>query len=231
MNNIVQNYQSVEARVAAACQAAGRARSEVRLVAVCKNFTAEDVRQVAALGQVDFGENRLQEAEPKIEQLQDLNLRWHFLGQIQSNKLTRILKSFDMIQSIDRIQILNKTHRYLRDIDLQRDALLEVCISDEGTKSGFDPAELSRMIAQGSLQEYKGLRFRGLMGIAPHVDGGDRSKIQRAFAQLKTLYDEGRSAGHDWDTLSMGMSSDLEEAIAAGSTMVRVGTAIFGDRD
>ena len=103
-------------------------------------------------------------------------------------------------------------------------------ISDEGTKSGFDPADLSQMIAAGSLKEYKGLKFRGLMGIAPHVTGGDRSRVQKAFAQLKALYDEGRSAGHEWDTLSMGMSSDLEEAIAAGSTMVRVGTAIFGHR-
>lgn len=228
MSPIADNLKRVHDRIAAACKAAGRSPSEVRLVAVCKTFPASDVREVAGAGQKDFGENRLQDAESKIDELKDLGLRWHFLGQIQSNKLNRILERFDVIQSFDRVELLEKAEAFLASRNLTRDALLEVHISGESTKSGFDPVVARALFKSGDLKKYRRLNIRGLMGIAPHTD--DRAKVRASFDLLKTLYDEARTLGHPYDTLSMGMSADLEEAITSGTTLVRVGTAIFGSR-
>lgn len=221
----------MESRIAAACRSAGRPRSSVRLIAVSKNFGAEAVREAVRAGQIEFGENRFQEAEPKIAALAGSGpqLLWHFLGRIQTNKLGRILEAFSTVQSVDRIEVLEKAERFLSLQNIRREALLEVCISDEGTKAGFEPEALRRWVRSDAPARYQNLKIRGLMGIAPH-DMADRARVRRSFDLLKSLYDESVRAGMDWDTLSMGMSGDLEEAIAAGSTMVRVGTSIFGSR-
>jgi pyridoxal phosphate enzyme (YggS family) len=228
MSPIAANLKQVRDRIDAACRAAGRSPSEVKLIAVSKTFPAAAVREAFGLEQVSFGENRFQEADLKMRDLTDLRLDWHFLGQIQSNKLHRILRAFGTVQSLDRPEIIEKAERALTEGGMTRDGLIEVNISGEESKSGFSPRRFLDLLQSGSLQKLKQLKIRGLMGIAPHTDRTDR--IRSSFDLLRNFYEQGRSQGLAWDTLSMGMSSDLEHAIATGSTMVRVGTAVFGAR-
>lgn len=225
---VAANLKRVQDRIAAACSAAGRQPSDVKLVAVCKTFPASAVREAFGLGQTAFGENRFQEADLKMRELTDLRLEWHFLGQIQSNKLHRILRAFSMLQSLDRTEIIEKAERVLAEGNATRDGLIEVNISGEESKSGFAPKEFMDLLRSGAVQKLKHLKVRGLMGIGPHTEKTDR--IRSSFDLLRNFYEQGRAQGLPWDTLSMGMSSDLEHAIATGSTMVRVGSAIFGAR-
>ncbi len=225
---IAENLRRVEERIGVACRAAGRVRSEVAVVAVCKTFPVESVREAAAAGLTDFGENRFQEAETKIAELRGQPMNWHFLGQIQTNKLNRILECFSMVQSFDRLEVLEKAEKLLAARGAKCDGLIEVQISGEISKAGFEISELEELISSVDWSRFKYLKIRGLMGIGPNTD--DRALIRRSFNRLKNLFEEGKAAGLPWDTLSMGMSADLEEAIAAGSTMVRIGSAIFGTR-
>jgi len=228
MTLIAENLQTVRERIERACQAAGRAPGSVRLLAVSKTFPADDVRQAHAAGQTAFGENYIQEGVDKIAVLQDLPLQWHCIGPIQSNKTRLVAEHFDWVHSVDRLKIAQR-------LSEQRPAHLpplQVCLqvnTDGGpTKSGAQSTEvlaLARAVAA-----LPGLVLRGLMTIPDPVDGFEAEVVlhRRAtdlFQQLQAELDLPQ-----WDTLSMGMTADLEAAIAAGSTMVRVGTAIFGGR-
>ncbi|MCK6386632.1 MAG: YggS family pyridoxal phosphate-dependent enzyme [Zoogloea sp.] len=213
-------------RIARAAEAAGRDAAEVRLLAVSKTWPADSVREAAAAGQRAFGENYVQEGAEKVDALAALGLEWHFIGPLQSNKTRLVANRFAWVHSIDRLKIAER-------LSAQRDAHLpplEVCIqvnvSGEASKSGVAPAELPALAhAVAGLPR---LRLRGLMAIPePTSDVA----VQRArFAALRELRDQLNAGGLALDTLSMGMSDDLEAAIAEGSTMVRVGTAIFGSR-
>lgn len=213
-------------RIARAAEAAGRDAAEVRLLAVSKTWPADSVREAAAAGQRAFGENYVQEGAEKVDALAALGLEWHFIGPLQSNKTRLVANRFAWVHSIDRLKIAER-------LSAQRDAHLpplEVCIqvnvSGETSKSGVAPAELPALAhAVAGLPR---LRLRGLMAIPePTSDVA----VQRArFAALRELRDRLNAGGLALDTLSMGMSDDLEAAIAEGSTMVRVGTAIFGSR-
>ncbi|GEC94677.1 YggS family pyridoxal phosphate enzyme [Zoogloea ramigera] len=213
-------------RIARAAEAAGRDAAEVRLLAVSKTWPADSVREAAAAGQCAFGENYVQEGAEKVDALAGLGLEWHFIGPLQSNKTRLVANRFVWVHSIDRLKIAER-------LSAQRDAHLpplEVCIqvnvSGEASKSGVAPGELPELAhAVAGLPR---LRLRGLMAIPePTSDVA----LQRArFATLRQLRDQLNADGLALDTLSMGMSDDLEAAIAEGSTMVRVGTAIFGSR-
>lgn len=213
-------------RIARAAEAAGRDVAEVRLLAVSKTWPADSVREAAAAGQRAFGENYVQEGAEKVDALAGLGLEWHFIGPLQSNKTRLVANRFAWVHSIDRLKIAER-------LSAQRDAHLpplEVCIqvnvSGEASKSGVAPGELPELAhAVAGLPR---LRLRGLMAIPePTSDVA----LQRArFATLRQLRDQLNADGLALDTLSMGMSDDLEAAIAEGSTMVRVGTAIFGSR-
>ncbi|MBP6802166.1 MAG: YggS family pyridoxal phosphate-dependent enzyme [Zoogloea sp.] len=213
-------------RIARAAEAAGRDAAEVRLLAVSKTWPADSVREAAAAGQCAFGENYVQEGAEKVDALAGLGLEWHFIGPLQSNKTRLVANRFAWVHSIDRLKIAER-------LSAQRDAHLpplEVCIqvnvSGEASKSGVAPGELPELAhAVAGLPR---LRLRGLMAIPePTSDVA----LQRArFATLRQLRDQLNADGLALDTLSMGMSDDLEAAIAEGSTMVRVGTAIFGSR-
>ena len=213
-------------RIARAAEAAGRDAAEVRLLAVSKTWPADSVREAAAAGQCAFGENYVQEGAEKVDALAGLGLEWHFIGPLQSNKTRLVANRFAWVHSIDRLKIAER-------LSDQRDAHLpplEVCIqvnvSGEASKSGVAPGELPELAhAVAGLPR---LRLRGLMAIPePTSDVA----LQRArFATLRQLRDQLNADGLALDTLSMGMSDDLEAAIAEGSTMVRVGTAIFGSR-
>ena len=226
MTMIADNLQRVRARMEQACRACGRDPASVTLLAVSKTFGADAVRQAHAAGQTDFGENYIQEAVDKITQLRQLPLQWHCIGPIQSNKTRLVAQHFDWVHTVDRLKIAQR-------LSEQRPAelpALQVCIQvniDGGpTKSGVAPAqalELAQAVAA-----LPRLRLRGLMCIPEPAP--DFVAACAVFARARSLFDQCNQAGLGLDTLSMGMSDDLEAAIASGSTLVRVGSAIFGKR-
>jgi len=226
MTSISANLQAVRERVAAAAIAAGRRPDEVALLAVSKTWPASCVAQAAAAGQRLFGENYVQEGVAKIGELQAQGLEWHFIGPLQSNKTRLVAERFDWVHSVDRLKLAER-------LSEQRDASLpplnlciQVNVSGEASKGGVAPAEAATLaIAVAALPR---VRVRGLMCI-PEPDG-DEALLRERFATLRRLRDALNADGLALDTLSMGMSHDLEAAIAEGATMVRVGTAIFGAR-
>ncbi|MGJ7557851.1 YggS family pyridoxal phosphate-dependent enzyme [Variovorax sp. RB3P1] len=231
MTMIGDDLQQVNNRIAKACVTAGRAPGEVRLLAVSKTFGPQAVREAHAAGQTAFGENYVQEGLDKIEALADLraSLQWHCIGPLQSNKTRPVAEQFDWVHSIDRLKIAER-------LSAQRPAhlpplnvCLQVNVDGGANKSGVTPQEavaLARAVA--ALPQ---LRLRGLMAIPEPAEGFDaqRELFLRAHAVFESIRAAG-IAGVELDTLSLGMSADLEAAISAGSTMVRVGTAIFGGR-
>jgi PLP dependent protein len=226
MTTIAANLQSVQHRIAAACTAAHRDVGEVQLLAVSKTFGPDAVREAWAAGQRAFGENYIQEGVEKIALLADLPIEWHCIGPIQSNKTRLVATHFAWAHAIDRLKTAQRLSEQ-RPGDLPP---LNVCIQvnvDAGAnKSGVAPGDalaLAREIAQ-----LPRLALRGLMTIPE--PGPDFEAQRTVHARARALFDELRGAGVPLDTLSMGMTADLEAAIAAGSTMVRVGTAIFGAR-
>ena len=224
------NLHAVQARITAACAASGRAADSVQLLAVSKTFSADDVRQVAACGQRDFGENYIQEGVDKITALQDSQpaLVWHCIGPMQSNKTKLVAEHFDWAHTVDRLKIAQR----LSDQRPAHLAPLNVCLQvniDGGeTKSGIAPADVLALAAE--VAKLPRLELRGLMTIPDPVEGFDAQVA--VHAKARALFDEVKAALNlpQFDTLSMGMTGDLEAAVQAGSTMVRVGTAIFGGR-
>ena len=224
------NLHAVQARIAAACAASARSANSVQLLAVSKTFSADDVRQVAACGQRDFGENYIQEGVDKIIALQDIQpgLVWHCIGPIQSNKTKLVAEHFDWAHTVDRLKIAQR----LSDQRPAHLAPLNVCLQvniDGGdTKSGIAPADVLALAAE--VAKLPRLVLRGLMTIPDPLDGFDAQVA--VHAKARALFDEVKAALNlsHFDTLSMGMTGDLEAAVQAGSTMVRVGTAIFGGR-
>jgi pyridoxal phosphate enzyme (YggS family) len=229
-NTLRDNHHAVQARITAACAASGRAADSVQLLAVSKTFSADDVRQVAACGQRDFGENYIQEGVDKIIALQDSQptLVWHCIGPMQSNKTKLVAEHFDWAHTVDRLKIAQR----LSDQRPAHLAPLNVCLQvniDGGeTKSGIAPDDVLALAAE--VAKLPRLALRGLMTIPDPVEGFDAQVAVHVNA--RALFDEVKAALKlpQFDTLSMGMTGDLEAAVQAGSTMVRVGTAIFGGR-
>ena len=226
MTIISANLQAVKTRIAAAARAAGRAPESVRLLAVSKTWPALSVREAAAGGQLAFGESYLQEALPKLGELADLALEWHFIGPLQSNKTLGIAENFHWVHGIDREKIAAR-------LAAQRPAglpplqvCLQVNVSGEESKSGVAPEQVEALAR--AVAALPGLRLRGLMTIPEATQ--DRALARHRFATLNKLLAQLNKQGMHLDTLSMGMSDDLEAAIAEGATIVRVGTAIFGER-
>jgi hypothetical protein len=220
-------WQAVRSRIAAACCAAGRAPEDVRLLAVSKTVAPAAIRAVHGLGQRAFGENYVQEAVEKRAALADLrDVAWHLIGPLQSNKARAAATAFDWVESVDRLKIAERLAT-ARDPALgPLNVLIQVNAGGEVTKSGVSPPEtVGLALAVGALP---GLRLRGIMGIPAPTD--DAVRQRRQFALLRECYEAVRSAGLAIDTLSMGMSADLEAAIAEGATEVRIGTAVFGAR-
>lgn len=224
MSTIAENSATVLERIAAASRTAGRDPATVGLLAVSKTKPAAALREAAAAGLRDFGENYLQEALDKQGELADLPLVWHFIGPIQSNKTRAIAGHFDWVHSVDRLKI---AQRLAEQRPAERGPLnicLQVNVSGEASKSGCHPDDLPALAA--AVSQLPNLRLRGLMAIPEPTD--DPAEQRAAFARLRTL-SEALNLG--LDTLSMGMSQDLEAAIAEGATWVRIGTALFGARD
>ena len=226
--DIARNLDSVRRRLTAAAHRANRSPTDIQLVAVSKNFPADHVRAAAAAGQRAFGENRVQEALPKIEALRDLPLDWHLIGHLQSNK-ARKAAAFQWIESIDRVELLERVDRAAADAGATPDVLIQVDLAGEATKFGAREADVSRLV-QAALGA-SAVRLAGLMLIPPYGDTPEASRPW--FRRLRALRDDLVGDGlpaERLSQLSMGMSHDFEIAIEEGATIVRVGTAIFGER-
>ena len=226
MTPISANLQAVHARIAAAARAAGRDEKDVSLLAVSKTWPAECVRLAAAAGQHAFGENYVQEGVAKVAELESLGLAWHFIGPLQSNKTRPVAESFDWVHSVERMKIAERLSEQRPAGKSPLNVCLQVNVSGEASKSGCAPAEAVALAK--AIAALPNLRLRGLMCIPEPAE--DVEAQRRPFRQLRELYEQLRAEGLPLDTLSMGMSHDIEAAIAEGATMVRVGTAIFGER-
>ncbi|MEB2327618.1 MAG: YggS family pyridoxal phosphate-dependent enzyme [Pseudomonas sp.] len=224
MSTIANNIAKVAARIREAAQAAGREPSTVGLLAVSKTQPASAVREAFAAGLADFGENYLQEALEKQALLADVPLTWHFIGPIQSNKTKPIAEHFAWVHSVDRLKIAQRLSDQRPAHLPPLNVCLQVNVSDEQSKSGCSESEARELVA--AISALPRLHLRGLMCIPAPSD--DPAAQRAAFARLRRLRDE---LDPRMDTLSMGMSQDLEAAIAEGATWVRIGTALFGARD
>jgi PLP dependent protein len=227
---IADKLAQVHSRIASACAAAGRPVQSVTLLAVSKTFGVDDIAEALAAGQRRFGENYVQEAVAKVAALDGLTPRpeWHLIGPVQSNKTRVVAATFDWVHSVDRLKVAER-------LSVQRPAglaPLSVCVqvnvSGEASKSGLARAEVGAVAR--AVAALPGLRLRGLMAIPEVVAGADLAAQRRPFRVLHTLFEQLRSDGLALDTLSAGMSDDLEAAILEGATMVRIGSAIFGRR-
>ena len=229
MNAIAENLRSVRARVDAAARRAGRDPAEVTLVAVSKTFGPDDVRAAWEAGHRDFGENKVQEALQKIGLTADMEIRWHLIGHLQSNKARKAARPFACIQSVDSVDLLHRLDRAAADEGVGPEILVQVDLAGESTKFGA-PADEARRIADAAA-EAKAVRLAGLMLMPPWSE--DPEHTRPWFVRLRELRDRWVADGFPPGMLrhlSMGMSHDFETAIEEGATIVRVGTAIFGRR-
>ena len=225
MNQSQQSRQSVLDQIQLACERVQRDPASVQLLAVSKTHPSQSLREMYQAGQRSFGENYLQEALTKIDELQDLEIEWHFIGHVQRNKTKHLAEKFDWVHGVDRLIIAERLSSQRMDSRKPLNICIQVNIDGQDSKDGCQPNEVAELVKQ--ISQLPNIRLRGLMVIpAP--------ENSVAFADAKTLFEQVKSLHarpQDWDTLSMGMSGDLDAAIAAGSTMVRVGTALFGARD
>ena len=223
MDIVNSPYETLRQRIDAAAKRADR---PVRLLAVSKTQPAAAIREVAAAGQRAFGENYVQEGLAKQRELVELNLEWHMIGPLQSNKCRDVAQHFDWLQSLDRAKLVEPLNR-CRAVDAAPlNVLIQVNVDDEASKSGCTPDAASGLAQK--IAAAPRLALRGLMAIPDPAP--DREKRRRAFRRMRELFDELRATYRDIDTLSMGMSDDFELAIEEGATMVRIGTAVFGAR-
>jgi pyridoxal phosphate enzyme (YggS family) len=226
MNNMEKNLNDIRARIASAASASGRAADSIMLLAVSKKKPASDIRLAFGCGQRDFGENYLQEALQKKQELQDLDINWHFIGAIQSNKTRSIAEAFDWVHCVDRLKIATRLSEQRPAPLAPLNICIQVNIDHEASKAGIELSELNDLAT--AIAVLPGIRLRGLMAIpAPRTDYSEQCQ---AFARLAEALASLRQLGLDCDTLSMGMTQDMDAAIAQGSTLVRIGTAIFGER-
>ena len=227
---IAQNLERINESIRKAADRSERLADEINLVVVTKTWSIEIISLAASLGIREFGENRIQDAIPKIGPLnrEFADLNWHMIGHLQSNKARLAIEHFNWVQSVDSLKIAHKLSKYSVEINKPVDILLEVNISGEASKYGINPDEAN--IFSREMRSLPGLKLRGLMTIGPMTT--DLMKIRKSFQRLKEIYDNIRSENpdNDIDTLSMGMSDDYEIAIEEGATMIRLGRAVFGPR-
>ena len=229
MSTIADRLAGIRARIDAAARSAGRNPSSIRLVAVSKTFPIEAVREAYAAGQRDFGENRVQEALQKMGDSADLDIRWHLLGHLQTNKARKAGPAFATIHSIDSLELLQKIDAAAAEAGRAPDLLIQVDLAGEATKFGVPPGEVPRLFEAAAA--CRAAHVTGLMTLPPVPDSPEEARPW--FTRLRDLRDEWLASGVPGAMLrelSMGMSADFEVAIQEGSTMVRVGTAIFGSR-
>ena len=223
------NIAHVRSTIAEAALRVGRAPEEITLVAVSKTMPVELVQMAYNLGVTDFGENRVQEALPKIAAFHPQDLRWHMIGHLQSNKASKVVSSFYCVHSVDSLHLAQTLNRYAVERGIQFPVLLQVNVSGEFSKEGMSPAEALELTQQ--FAELPHIQVEGLMTIAPLVE--DPEQVRPVFRELRILRDQLRAElpSYSWHHLSMGMTGDYTVAIEEGATIVRIGRAIFGERE
>jgi pyridoxal phosphate enzyme (YggS family) len=225
MNSLKESRNQVLKQIEAACSRTGREAETVQLLAVSKTHPSEALRDMYAIGQRAFGENYLQEALEKIEALSDLEIEWHFIGHVQRNKTKHLAEKFAWVHGVDRLIIAERLSGQRLATQSPLNICLQVNIDGQDTKDGCQPEEVAQLV--GEISQLPHLRLRGIMVIPAPNNTAALMDARKLFDQVKACH----AHPQDWDTLSMGMSADLDAAIAAGSTMVRIGTALFGARD
>ena len=227
---IEENLDGVRRRIQAAATSCGRDPQSVRLVAVSKTVAAERVREAIAAGVRILGENYVQEARAKIEALADCAVSWHFIGHLQSNKAKYAVQLFDLIHSVDSLKLAREIDKQARKIDKVQEILVQVNIAEEATKSGTTEDRTPELV--GEISRLENVALKGLMTMPPYFNAPE--KVRPFFKALRELRDRMRetaAANVSLDELSMGMTGDFESAVEEGATLVRIGTAIFGERD
>ncbi|MDP9861860.1 MULTISPECIES: YggS family pyridoxal phosphate-dependent enzyme [Streptosporangium] len=222
-DEIAAGLAQVEAEIAAACRAAGRAREELTLIAVSKTYPASDVRLLAALGVTDVGENRDQEASAKARECAELGLTWHFVGQLQTNKARSVVGYADVVHSVDRPRLVSALSQEAVRADREITCLVQVALDGDPGRGGARPADVPELA--DALAAAPGVRLGGVMAVAPLGE-----EPARAFARLWEIAQAVRGAHPGADVISAGMSGDMSDAIANGATHLRVGTALLGRR-
>ncbi len=225
-DDLAVRLRALRARIAAAARAAGRDENCVTLLAVSKGHGAETVRSLAQLGVEHFGESYLQEAVPKLDALSGMELSWHFIGQLQANKTRTIAERFAWVHGVDRLRIAERLAAQRPRLAPPLNVCLQVKLAADATRGGASAAEAPALVT--AIAALPRLRLRGLMCMLP--EGLSAAQQLERFGAVRALYEQLNRAGAALDTLSMGMSGDFETAIAAGSTLVRIGTALFGLR-
>ncbi|MDM7461801.1 MAG: YggS family pyridoxal phosphate-dependent enzyme [bacterium] len=223
MASLSERWHALQARIANACALSGRNPAEIRIVAVSKGVPPERIQEAYALGLRDFGENYWQQAREKLNLLPH-DIQWHFIGHLQTNKVKYVVGRFALIQVVDRVSLLQEVQRVALQRGVVQPVLIEVRLADVEGRAGVSPEDAPALIEQACRAQ--GVELQGLMGVAPYTD--DERVIRRAFQRLRALYETLPAPNRQW--LSMGMSHDLEIAIQEGSTMLRLGTALFGER-
>ena len=227
--SISENLKVVEKRIQAACDRAGRDRSEVTLIAVSKTKPVSDIREAMDCGITVFGENKVQEIRDKTEEIKE-PLHWHMIGHLQTNKVKYLPGKVDMIHSCDKLSLAEEIEKQAAKNDLVMDVLCEVNMAGEDTKFGLTPEETPEFVR--TIAKFPHVRVRGLMTIAPYTDDPESNRVYfRGLRELLESLKAENIQGTKLDTLSMGMTGDYEVAIEEGATFVRVGTGIFGERD
>jgi len=221
VSQLKKRYAEVKAEIAAAAENAGRDPSVIKLVAVTKTVSVEEVRQALALGISDFGENRVQDAAPKVAALPEA--RWHFIGHLQSNKVKDVLPFYTLIHSLDRPSLAAALQNAAERFDKFVDVLVQVNVSGEDSKFGLEPSALADFL--GYLNGLQRIRIHGLMTMAPFVD--DPEEVRPVFHRLRELRDRYTTSGNGLQELSMGMTNDYKVAVEEGATIVRIGSALF----
>ena len=226
MIGVTENFRKIQDLLAKSAAEAGRPAGSVRLLAASKRQGVESILEAARAGQLEFGENIVQEAISKIRDAAREDLIWHFIGHLQTNKTRPVAENFAWVHTVDRLRIANRLSRQRPYYADELNVCIQVNIDDETSKSGVPPAEVP-VLAQ-AVSELPRLRLRGLMCLPALRE--NFSEQRKPFARLRELHDELRASGLDVDTLSMGMSGDFDAAIHEGATIVRIGTALFGER-
>jgi hypothetical protein len=226
---IAQRLEGVRRRIQRAAEACRRSLSDIRLVAVSKTCPAEAIREAAAAGVTDVGENYIQEARDKHELLRDVPVKWHFIGHLQSNKARYAVRMFDLVHTLDSFRLALELDRCARRLNKVQAVLIQVNVAGEATKSGVTPVQALSLVKE--LAALECVQVQGLMTMPPYFNEPER--VRPFFAELRRLRDRIREAAVPnvrMDELSMGMTGDFEAAVSEGATLLRIGTAIFGER-
>ena len=230
MSDICSNIESVNQRIVNACNSAGRNPDDVQLIAVSKTKPLDDIKTAYNCGQLHFGENRARELQDKMDTYENPDIQWHMVGNLQTNKIKYMVERVNWIHSIEKAKYLREIEKRTGRIDRIINTLVQVNISEEDQKSGCTPADIAKILDAARPMNH--VRVRGFMGMATFTD--DMDVVREEFKQLKELFDrhaENNDGSVQLEHLSMGMTNDMEIAIEEGSTMVRVGRAIFGERN